>query len=661
MSGHQRGSEAIKCSISCGGVAWIYRGANKDNGLLPILCSFDENGILYLKPLSKACEEDKNMQENCMGAEYSFYLEAPPPPNSKGINSKKRTKRQRLESVELVGKPTSALLLRYENCDRIYAAAMPGSTLEEIHALSSSAEKKKDLRPRRLQIYPYTSSHSTTISSFCLVKTTAKINMPNSSSQNRGKWGEYLLAVGESDGSLSMWPLLLSSLPPITSADAGDNSIEEYRIRKGTKPLRRPLIRIPKAHSGGSVTVLLGLYNAVASGGKDQKIRIWSFEIETMQYECAQVLDIEASVVSALYEVLIAGSGEGMLFLWNMNEMKLEGVVAGAEERVMSLAASPDGRAFAAGYLDGKVTLHSATESPNFSEIGRHEVKGAAIKCAWIVNDHHGGDEYGNDDDYQTTFTVWSSDGSHLLWKKQQQQQASDDSHVAPRTRSLYPETDQGRGGRGEGRGEHLKAADATTTSSSTTITTSISNPTTTATTTPRRGKNGAQQQPAAARYRTTSCPNGEMEQACLKTWEKNFLRLLPPKQKIIGNNSKTRGGVQRRVEKKIEDEIRKNPGSAAKRALELGLKDKKYQYHKFSSVEVDVKAERFQRKKKTIPKQISKEWLESLKDRPSVFDYYGSDPHRESQYLPALTPDCEEVISEVLDQAASQTTVRDK
>lgn len=236
--------------------------------------------------------------------------------------------------------------------------------------------------------------------------------------------GPSLVVTGCEDGSLYSWAVI----------PAPTEGTQEKKI------LLRPTSSIFKGHQSG-ISAIEGLYNAVATGGHDQCVKLWSVP----SWQCVHKLDMEASVVSALssarlnlvnadsfegkvggdfvsIEGLIAGSGEGMAFVWSLTNMELLGVIAGPESRIVSVCASPDGKALMFGFLDGSVAIYRV-EAPNFPEAGRHKVRGAAIDSVWFCKEKHSITNSNREkmQGSRSILAVWSDEGIRRFGVKIQQ------------------------------------------------------------------------------------------------------------------------------------------------------------------------------------------------------------------------------------------------
>jgi len=103
---------------------------------------------------------------------------------------------------------------------------------------------------------------------------------------------------------------------------------------------------------------------------------------------------------------------------------------------------------------------------------------------------------------------------------------------------------------------------------------------------------------------------------------------------------------VQREIDRAMKDKVRKDPSAAAFDVLELPLHARRYAYDHIAKLDVNEADLDFNMKQKAVKKQVSKEWLESLKDRPSLFDYYSERTEHEPQYHPTISVDTEAIIN---------------
>lgn len=138
-------------------------------------------------------------------------------------------------------------------------------------------------------------------------------------------------------------------------------------------------LRLPRAHEG-PITAVHMLVDAVTTGGKDQMVRVW--DIPTQM--CLFALRVESSEVTAFAvlrcpplrpgaqerEVLAAGTVEGSIYLWDMQDGELIDVIQTRSAHVTALTPSSDATALVAAYLDGSLSVHSTEPAPD-KERGR--------------------------------------------------------------------------------------------------------------------------------------------------------------------------------------------------------------------------------------------------------------------------------------------------
>eukprot|EP00954_Amorphochlora_amoebiformis_P025517 1373608-Amorphochlora_amoeboformis.AAC.1 len=333
----------------------------------PVAISIDESGYGFLQSMEAGRKQNKVVVRR-------FELHGQQPAVSANDTTLSQTQQNSNASRRIIDATwhLSAtglhLLILYNRSRQIFSVPFR-SVLE----LQPSQDPTRHIP---LPLQPATTQHEATITSFAVVKTSQ---------------GQPLIATGCVDGSLTIW------------------------VKS------KAVVRLNKAHNG-KVTVITPLYDAVATGGDDQKIRIFTLP----DAECVATVNIEASEISSMigshlrdptngrFEALIAGTAEGMIFVFELGSMNLVGLSTGHDARILSISTKPDGTAIGVGYIDGTVGVHWA-KPPAIPESGRHTVTGAAIACEWV--DMKAGGPAKKSSEGGSLFLVWSSDGSHKSWR----------------------------------------------------------------------------------------------------------------------------------------------------------------------------------------------------------------------------------------------------